>query len=183
MPDVKSMPSWVLLFRGINVGGNNLLPMKALVLILQNLGFDAVKTYIQSGNVVFRASKLPAKNIVSKIAAAIEKDFGFNPKILLLSAVDLHDIVAENPFVADAAEPKMLHCFFLSEAPGDPDVKGLDAILGEDEAYLLTERALYLHAPQGIGRSKFAQRAEKLIGVSSTARNWRTVSKIVEMTA
>ena len=182
-PDAESMQAWVLLFRGINVGGNNLLPMKALVSILQNLGFDDVNTYIQSGNVVFRASKSPAKNIVSKIAVAIERDFGFSPQITLLSVADLHGIVAKNPFVADAAEPKFLHCFFLSEVPGDPDVKGLDAILGKDEVYLLTEKALYLHAPQGIGRSKFAQRAEKLIGVSGTARNWRTVSKIVEMTA
>jgi len=175
------MQSWVLLFRGINVGGNNLLPMKSLVSILRKLGLDEVKTYIQSGNVVFRVSEPLAKDVVPNISAAIEKDFGFRPQILMLSATDLLAIVANNPFVADADEPKMLHCFFLSETPDDPDIMGLDAARGEDEAYLLTDSVLYLLAPQGIGRSKFAQRAEKLVGVPATARNWRTVGKIVEM--
>jgi len=177
------MQSWVLLFRGINVGGNNLLPMKSLVSILQNLGIDDVRTYIQSGNVVFRMSETPAKDTAAKISAAVEKDFGFRPHILMLSSADLRDIVAKNPFVAAADEPKMLHCFFLSETPGNPDLKGLDAARREDETYLLTDKALYLLAPQGIGRSKFAQRAEKLVGVPVTARNWRTVSKIAELTA
>ena len=177
------MKTCIALFRGINVGGKNLLPMKDLVRILEGLGLRDVRTYIQSGNVVFAAGTDIGPGLAAAIGAAVETAFGFMPAVLLLTLPELEAAIAENPFPEAVTDPKTLHVNFLAAAPGAPDLDGLEALRTDSERFDLTDRRFYLHAPDGIGRSKLAARAERLLGVPMTGRNWRTVCKLRELAA
>jgi uncharacterized protein (DUF1697 family) len=176
------MPVRIALFRGINVGGRNSLPMKALCTLLESLGCSDVKTYIQSGNVIFRHSTTDDVKLCRDIGATVENEFGFQPKVLLLTATELQQAVNDNPFADATAEPKTLHLWFLAEKVKNIDLASIESLKSESESFVLADRIFYLHAPDGIGRSKLAAGIEKLLGVATTARNWRTVSKILEMT-
>jgi uncharacterized protein (DUF1697 family) len=172
--------TWIGLFRGINVGGHNKVPMKDLVTLLCGLGLQRVRTYIQSGNVVFRGSGTAAA-LVEDIGAAVSRRFGFRPFLVLLDAKQLAQAAAANPFPAARARPQSLHLWFLERAPGSASLKPLEALRAASEKAALRGKVLYLYAPQGIGRSKFAARAESLLGVAGTARNWRTVTQLLAM--
>lgn len=175
------MNTYIALFRGINVGGNHILPMKDLRALLEELGADKVKTYIQSGNAVFQHESEKAPQLSSKISAAIKKNHGFEPRVLLLEAAEMAQAAAKNPFPEAEAEPKTLHLYFLADSPQKPDLEMLDSLKKENEQFKLVNKVFYLYAPDGIGRSKLAERAEKALGVAATARNWRTVGKIMAM--
>jgi len=175
------MKTYIALFRGINVGGNNILPMKDLAAILKNLGSQGVKTYIQSGNAVFQHQAEDASRLSVRIRTAISKSHGFEPQILLLDVTEMKQAIAANPFPQAEAEPKSLHLYFLTDPPENPDLKMLDRLKRDDEQYSLNNKVFYLHAPDGIGRSKLAAQVEKALGVAATARNWRTVGKIMAL--
>jgi len=173
------MKSYIALFRGINVGGKNVLPMKALKALLENLDLQNVKTYIQSGNVVFQSNEKNASWLSSKISAEIKKSHGFEPKVLLLDIEEMEKAIGSNPFPEAESEPKTLHLNFLASVPETPDLKALKSLKKENERFELKGNVFYLHAPDGVGRSKLAANAERLLGVAMTGRNWRTVSKIM----
>lgn len=175
------MVAWILLLRGINVGGKNVLPMKELVQDLEALDLRDIKTYIQSGNAVFRTSREDPGAMGSQIATRIEDRHGFRPDVLLLSADHLKSAIDANPYPQAGADPKTLHLFFLASEPAAPDIEALSAAKSPSEQFHLADRVLYLHAPEGIGRSRLAAKAEKLLGVAATARNWRTIQKLWEM--
>lgn len=173
----------IALLRGINVGGKNVLPMKELARILESLGLEDVRTYIQSGNVVFRTARKPAKALAATISAAIEERHGFAPRVLVLGRDELDAAMAANPFPAATAAPKSLHLSFLESVPRRPDTDAIEELCSSTEEWSLEGRVFYLHAPEGIGRSKLAARVESLLGVPATARNWRTVEKLAELAA
>jgi uncharacterized protein (DUF1697 family) len=175
------MRTLVALFRGINVGGRNSLPMRELVAVLENLGLQEVRTYIQSGNVVFQSKSGEPAELASSIGDAIAKSHGFKPEVMLLEVDELEAAVAANPFPEAESEPKSLHLYFLVSEPEHPDLEGLERVRRESERFQLEGKVLYLYAPQGIGRSKLAARVERSLGVAVTARNWRTVCKIEAM--
>ncbi len=173
------MEIYIGLFRGINVGGRNILPMADLNDLLTPLGLQNIKTYIQSGNVVFQYEKTDFEKLTNNIKSAILKIHGFSPEILILSLADFQDAISANPY--PKAEPKTLHFFFLAANPSNPALDKMDEIKINEEKYSLKGRVFYLYAPAGIGRSKLAARAEKILGVPTTARNWRTVNKILDL--
>ena len=175
------MYTWVALLRGINVGGKNILPMKELVQDLESLDLRDIQTYIQSGNVVFRSSSDVSPTLGDQITTLIENRHGFRPHILILSADQLKSAIDSNPYPEAEAEPKTLHLFFLGSVAVAPDIEALAKARLPSERFHLTDRVLYLYAPEGIGRSKVAAKAEKLLGVVVTGRNWRTVEKLWEM--
>ena len=175
------MTTYVALFRGINVGGNNILPMKVLSALLERIGLEEVMTYIQSGNVVFKTNTSNTVSLERRITEAVKTDCGFEPWVLLIEKKDFERAIDANPFPQATTEPKSLHFFFLSEIPNAPDIAGLDALRSKTENFLIVGPVLYLHAPDGVGRSKLAAKIERLLGVPTTARNWRTVSKIAEL--
>lgn len=172
------MSTWIVLLRGINVGGKNILPMNEFVRDLQALKLENIQTYIQSGNAIFRSSRKISPTLGTQIATQIERSHGFRPQVLLLSVDQLEEAIASNPFEEAEAEPKTLHLFFLASTPTAPDIKSLTEAKSSSERFHLTDHIFYLHAPDGTGRSKLAGRAEKLLGVAVTARNWRTVLKL-----
>jgi uncharacterized protein (DUF1697 family) len=175
------MSTWIALLRGINVVGNNVLPMKDLVRLFEREGCEGARSYIASGNVVFRSPKRVANTLPTRIAAAISRSRGFTPSVLVLSASELADSIAENPFPAAVENPKSLHLFFLAQTPTSPDLEALSRLATGREAFALKGRIFYLHTPDGFADSKIGSRAERLIGVDATARNWRTVTALNAM--
>jgi uncharacterized protein (DUF1697 family) len=175
------MKTYIALFRGVNVGGNNVLPMKELVALLENIGSQNVNSYIQSGNAVFQNEEENASLLSNRITAAIKKSHGFEPQIVLLELEEIERAVGSNPFPEAESEPKTLHVHFLSSIPKNPDLDTLESIKSARERFALKDGVFYLHAPDGIGRSKLASNAEKLLGVPMTGRNWRTVCKVMAM--
>lgn len=175
------MAVWIALFRGINVGGKNSLAMKDLKEILEASGYLAVKTYIQSGNVIFQSARSEALKLPERVGKAVSASHGFQPTAIVLSVTEVERAVAANPFPRAQLEPKSLHLYFLATSPRQPNLAGLDAAKTETESIAIVDNVFYLHAPDGIGRSKLAARVEKLLGVDATARNWRTVSKLLEL--
>lgn len=175
------MSRLIVLLRGINVGGRNRLRMAELVEILEGLGLEDVRTYIQSGNVVARSSEPPSSTLAAAIGGTIERSHGFRPRVLVLAADELEAAIASNPFPEGESRPKELHFFFLTSSPTEPHLDSLDEVKADTERFHLADRVLYLHAPEGIGRSKLAANVERILGVAATARNWRTVQKLREM--
>ncbi len=169
----KGADMQIVLLRGINVGGHNKLPMVELKDTLTELGATDVQTYIQSGNAVIQGDIAAVA-----ISDAIEKAKGFRPQVMVLPLQAFVHIVNACPFPTDNG--KALHVWFLSETPDFDTVKA-DALAIPSESYLVTDRAVYLHAPDGIGRSKLAAKIENLAGVPATARNWNTVCKLLAL--
>ncbi len=174
------MPLYIALFRGINVGGSNTLPMTELVEILTSLGGESIKTIVQSGNAVFRhAGDVPG--LADKISRAVEQRRGFTPQVLILTPEDLERAVSGNPFPHAVSDPSSLHLGFLAANPEQVDMDKLAKLKAESEQFLLTADVFYLFAPDGMGGSRLAVGVEKVLGVPMTDRNWKTVCKISEL--
>jgi uncharacterized protein (DUF1697 family) len=150
---------------------------------MDGLGLSGVRTYIQSGNIVFRAPRKPASALAADIAEAIDARFGVKPHTAVISAADFAACAAANPFPESEWEldGKALHLLFLDAAPPAVDRQRLDAVKRGSERWALIGAVFYLHAPQGFGTSKLAAQAEKILGVRATARNWRTVGALLKM--
>lgn len=168
------MKSCILLFRGINVGGNNLIPMKELKSILGSDGYENVKTYIQSGNVVLRLKSNPCK----RVGDLVETNYGFRPEILAFEKNEFENIIKANPYPSN--EGKKVHFFFCVKKP-KLNVSRIESYLANGEEYELKDNVFYLHAPTGIGRSKLVSNIESYLGTSCTGRNLNTVLKLKEM--
>ena len=175
------MNTYIALLRGINVGGRNKLPMKVWKQQLGTIGCQQVETYIQSGNAVFQHAIAAPNDLAIPIRSAIQTAYGFDARVLILSAQALKQAIAENPFPEAEDAPKTLHLYFLEKVSAQPNIEQMTEIKAASERFALKSRVFYLHAPDGIGRSKLAAKAEKLIGVAATARNWRTVTRLAEM--
>lgn len=175
------MNSFIALLRGINVGGRNALPMKQLVAICEELKAEDVRTYIQSGNVVFRHGSATGAELSRKIGTAIKNQFGLEPQVIVMTRHELESAMRHNPFPEAEGDPASLHLGFLSEPPITPDLAKLESLRVASERFELIGRVFYLHAPEGVGRSKLAASSERLLGVPMTDRNWRTVAKLREL--
>lgn len=175
------MQVWIALFRGINVGGHNRLPMPALRDLLQGLGFSGVQTYIQSGNAVLLGPPDDPVVLGQKITNAIEQHFGFAPKVWMIKSNAFDQIITENPYKDSVNEHKNIHVYFLAKPAENPDLAKLETLRAKDEMVCLKDSAFYLLAPSGIGRSKLAGNIDIILGVQTTARNWRSVLKIKAM--
>lgn len=175
------MATWIALLRGINVGGNNILPMAELRNDLESLKLTDVRTYIQSGNVVFEATGSTSSVLAESIGARVEQQHGFRPSVLILSREDLQAAIEANPFPQAASQPKTLHFFFLAEPPAAADLEAIDHAKSATEEYRLIDRVFYLHAPDGMARSKLGANVAKHLGVVTTARNYRTVERLMSM--
>ena len=153
--------------------------MASLKALYESLHFQNVRTYIQSGNIVFKAEENNRQLLAEKISRSIEKQFNFKPKVLLLEAAELDTAIKNNPFPTE--DGKTLHFSFLESIPESPDLGGLNALKADSEEFKLYNNVFYLYAPDGIGRSKLAMKIEKSLGVECTARNWNTVAKLLKM--
>ncbi|MFJ8047184.1 DUF1697 domain-containing protein [Streptomyces luteogriseus] len=177
--------TYAALLRGINVGGSRKVPMADLRTLLTGLGLDDVRTHLQSGQAVFASGHGDEESLAGEIARALEKRFGFGVDVIVRDHAYLRAIKDACPFPAAELEPKQLHVTYFS-APVTPDrFAEIDQGAYLPEEFRLGDRALYLYAPNGLGRSKLAEHLSKPRinkGVIATTRNWNTVVKLVEMT-
>jgi uncharacterized protein (DUF1697 family) len=172
------MKTWIALLRGINLGGRNRLAMKELGAMLEELGARKVRTYIQSGNAVFLWNGKDVSRLAQSLRAEIKQRRGFDAHVLLLELADLKKVIEQNPFREATADSTALHARFLAAVPESPDLRALENLKSNSEQFRLVGSVFYLYAPDGVGRSKLAARAERLLGVPMTDRNWRTVSAL-----
>jgi uncharacterized protein (DUF1697 family) len=182
------MPTYVALLRGINVGGRNRVPMADLRKTVTSLGHTDVATYIQSGNVVFTTDETDPSTLAAALEGAIAEAFDVSPRVVVLSRDELARVVDDNPY-RDEADPKRVHAIFLPGKPGRELVKGVEAAerkaaqKGSRDTARVLGRTVFLHTPDGYGRSELAAllAGGKQVGAIGTARNWATVRKLLAM--
>lgn len=174
------MSGLVALFSGINVGGNRIVKMAELKAFFEELGFTGVATYIQSGNVVFRAEGDVA-GLAARLEQAFEAQWGFRSRIMVRDGAWVERLVAENPYPEIAGDHTKLHAYALERAPTAEEVAALSVRCPGPERFVVKDDVLYLHAPEGLGKSKFAEILPRALKVPGTARNWRTVLTLLEM--
>lgn len=177
------MKIWIALFRAVNVGGKNKVTMVQLKSVFESVGCENVRTYIQSGNVVFSSNIRSKPKLQNVIADATESQFGFRPHVMLLSDTELQSAITSNPFPKATDDPKKLHFYFLQGQPNPADVSSLDQLASNSEQYQIHGNVFYLHAPDGVGTSKLASSVERRLKVPATARNFSTVHKLAAMIA
>jgi uncharacterized protein (DUF1697 family) len=172
----------VALLRGINVGGKHMLPMKQLAAMFGDAGCGDVQTYIQSGNVVFRATPALARRVPALIAEAVSNRFGFQTPVVTRTVEELRNIARHNPFPHASANPGTLFVAFLESRPGAAKVAKLDPERSPPDRFAVRGREVYLHCPNGIGRSKLTNEYfESRLATASTVRNWKTLLALIEM--
>ena len=175
------MKTWIALLRGINVVGRRKLLMKDLAAIFERAGFEYVRTYIQSGNVVFESARGSARTLAAGIGELILKKAGFRPHVIVLSVAELERAVRGNPFPQADADHKSLHLFFLSERPARPDLDSLARLKVGREGFELRGAVFYLYTPHGFPQCALHDKVERFLGVNATARNWRTANQLLAM--
>ena len=175
------MTVWIALLRAVNVGGHNILPMADLRESLAAAGLAGIKTYVQSGNLVFRSDR-PRHELGPMIADTIHAKFGFRPPVLILSMDEMDRARDGHTFAKAVAEPTTLHVFFMERPLPDATGAFLKSLAVPGEDYAFRGKLLWLYLPHGAGRSKLAQRVAAL-PLDITARNLRTVTALIELAA
>jgi uncharacterized protein (DUF1697 family) len=170
---------YLILFRG--VGGKTQLPVQALRAKLTAAGFENVATYINSGNAIVR-SRMSRKKVIATIAGLCRTHFDFDKAIFAPTLAEWDTLIARNPFAKAAAKtPKFVHAALLESPPKPEDIERVRACAVKGEALEVIEGVAYLHTPHGFGTCKMAEKFDKGIGVTNTARNWNTVLKLAEL--
>lgn len=172
----------VALLRGINVGGKNRLSMDDLVGVFVEEGCRDVRTYIQSGNVVFRAAPALVDRLALRVTERVRRRLGLRVPVVLRTARELAHVARGNPFLTADADTDALHVMFLADAPKKAAVAGLDAKRSPPDEFAVICREIYLRCPRGVARTKLTNAYfDARLATTSTMRNWRTVLKLVEL--
>jgi uncharacterized protein (DUF1697 family) len=175
------VPARVVLLRGINLGPSRRIAMPALRQAFTDAGFENVRTYVQSGNVVLSSDAEPGK-LAAACERLIKDTFGFDVPVIVRTREELAEVVKLNPLGELADNPKRYQVSFLAEAPDADVVRKLAELKADTEELIAVGRELYAWHPGGVARSKlWAALAGPKLGVSATARNWSTVTTLLAM--
>jgi uncharacterized protein (DUF1697 family) len=175
------MARYVVLLRGINLGPRNRIAMPALREALLEAGFDDVQTYVQSGNVILDGGA-SAADVAGKVEGLISKGFGLDIEVVVRTRAQLAKVVELNPLEKVAKNPKRYQVSFLSAKPSAAVMRKLEEAAAEEERVVLVGKEIYAWHPEGIGRSRlWTLLAGRGLGVTATARNWTTVTKLLEL--
>ena len=170
---------YLILFRG--VGGKTQLPVQSLREKLTELGFENVATYINSGNAIVR-SRQNQKQVMAKITELCRAQFAFEKAIFAPTLAEWNELIARNPFAKAATKsPISVHAALLENTPQAEDVERIRALAVKGEDFKVINGVAYIHTPNGFGTCKMAEKFDKWIGVTNTARNWNTVLKLAEL--
>jgi uncharacterized protein (DUF1697 family) len=173
---------YAVLLRGVNVGGNNKVPMARLRELAADLGYTDVATYVQSGNLVVSAKTNKPAEVERAVAKAIHDDLGLEIAVMVRDRDELAAALAANPFADIVENPAWMHISFLASQPEAAKLKALDRGEFEPERFEFGDRCMYLWYPGGSGRSKLAAAPwDRRLGVRGTARNVRTVATLLDM--
>ncbi|MCB9034740.1 MAG: DUF1697 domain-containing protein [Chitinophagales bacterium] len=178
------MQTYISILRGINVSGHRIIKMDALKKMCADLKFENIKTYIQSGNIVFQANEKTTQAISEILKTNIEKIFGFDVPVITLTQTELEKIVNSNPFLNDKSKDlAFFHITFLSEKPKTEYTELLKQINLKNDQFKIIDKALYLYCPDSYSNSKLTNSfIESKLKVTATTRNWKTVNQLLKMT-
>jgi uncharacterized protein (DUF1697 family) len=173
----------ISMLRGVNLLSHNRIKMDALRALYESLGFRDAQTYVVSGNVVFRTKARNLTALAKRIENAIERSFGFRPRVILRTTSDIKDVVARNPFrTRRGIEPSKLLVTFLESHPAAEALEQVLKIKADPEELHIDGREVYIYFPNGMGRSKLSWvTVEKKLKISGTGRNWNSVTKLLEI--
>jgi uncharacterized protein (DUF1697 family) len=174
------MPLYISILRGINVSGQKMIKMEELRKSYEKLGFKNVRSYIQSGNVLFESAKASLSSLEKKISAAIMKDFGFDVPVIVLEKTELLSILKNNPFKKE--DVAHLYVTILSEAPDKSDIEKISGLVSGKDEFKVKDRHIYLYVPGGYGNTKLSNTFfEKKLQRSATTRNWKTLNELIAL--
>ena len=176
------MAVYVAMLRGINVGGHKRIKMEQLRKSFEALGFEQVKTYIQSGNVVFNTAKLASAGLSKRIEASILGDFGHSVSVILRTLDEMGETIETNPFMKKRGiDQAKLHVMFLPESPVPSDLKQLERLTAAPDQSRCLGKEIYLYLPNGVAESLASNPLERRLLKRATMRNWRTVGNLYRM--
>ncbi len=177
------METYITLLRGINLGGRNSIKMDALRILLSELKFQNVETYIQSGNIVYQCKETKTDLLSKKIAVAIEKQFGFEVPVITMTLDELKQSVENSPFLNHKnKDVSFLHITFLAEVPQDILFKTIDGNKYLPDEIQLINKSVYLYCPNGYGNTKLHNAfLENKLKVTATTRNWKTCNELIQI--
>jgi uncharacterized protein (DUF1697 family) len=171
---------YVALLRGINLGSRNRIAMGPLRELVESLGYTDVKTHLQSGNVVFSGKRKAPTTVARDVERAIEGEFGLAVGVVVRTADELAEVVGKNPMGDREKDPAKLVVTFLSAAPAAGKVKAIDAERFAPDEFQVVGREIYQWLPRGVHPSKLTNDFwQQQLGVTATARNWNTVTKLL----
>lgn len=178
------MPLHLALLRGINVGGRSRVPMKELAVAMEAAGFENFSAYLQTGNVLFESDETDPYTLADHLQELIAERFGIATLVVMRTPEQLAQAASGHPFLNDEADFAKLHVMFLDREVDPEDVAALDPERSPGDRFTVDGRDIYLHYPTGAGRSKLTiGYFERHLGVTATARNWRTVLKLQSIMA
>jgi uncharacterized protein (DUF1697 family) len=177
------MPTYIAMLRGINVSGQKKMKMDRLRESFEALGFAQVRTYVQSGNVIFHATRSSLTDLSRKAEERIRSDFGFSVSVISRTSGEISKTIQGNPFLKKPGiDSSKLYVTFLSQVPMPAVLKKLDTWTAEPDEFRYCGREIYLYCPNGYGRTKLSNNAfERVLSVAATTRNWKTVNKLHEI--
>lgn len=173
---------YLALLRGINVGGKNKIAMSDLARIFSEAGCEGVRTYIQSGNVIFKADPAVVAEIPSRVTSEIASRHALKVPVVLRTAEQMGEIAKNNPFLAGGTPEDTLHVMFMAGAPEPDKIAALDSNRSLPDQFSVIGQEVYLYLPNGAGHTKLTtDYFDSRLGTTSTGRNWRTVLNLLEM--
>jgi uncharacterized protein (DUF1697 family) len=177
------MRTYISMLRGINVSGQKKIRMQDLRDLYASLGFSRVRSYVQSGNVIFESGLEDEEQLIERIEARIEAVYGFSVPVLLQGSRDFQRVLKSNPFLHEGkAELKSVYVVFLRHKISPKALEGLDNPNQSGDAFAVGEQEIFLDCPGGYGRTKFNNIFfERLLDTVATTRNWKTVNKLCEL--
>lgn len=177
------MKKYISILRGINVNGKNVIKMDELRKLFELLGFTDVRTYIQSGNVLFNSISSNKIKMISQIKASINRKFGYDVKGLIKTKDEIEKVINQNPFLKlDNVDIKKLYVTFLERIPEKEFIDSLIPNKNTNDVYKIIGTEIYLYCPGGYGKTIFSNTyIEKKLGLKATTRNWETVNKLLQL--
>lgn len=175
--------NYIILLRGINVSGKNKLKMADLRAMLEGMNFADVQTYIQSGNIIIESAETPNSTLEERVKTQIMDTFGYDVPVLALTVDELQDIFSNNPFLTKRNEDiTKLHVTILKQIADNERVDMIKYIKHKTDEFEIKDKLIYLFCPDGYGRTKFTNNFfESKLKVQATTRNWKTITKLVEL--
>jgi uncharacterized protein (DUF1697 family) len=172
----------IALLRGINVGRNKRIAMADLRTMLESLGYDAVRTHLQSGNAIFSARSGKDAMLEQQISAAIKATFGMDVAVIVRTAAELASVVDSNPFIARSVDTSELHATFLASAPPAAKIASVDRDACAPDEFAVGDRVIYMRLRNGVMGSRLPD-WDKVLGIRTTTRNWNTTTRLRELTS
>jgi len=176
------MKKFIALLRGINVSGQKKIKMSDLKLLFEDLGFENVKTYIQSGNVIFSSKEKSVKKLESKISLGIKNKYRFDVPVLVINPDEIEYVLKNNPFIKKKKATEKLYVTFLADIPSSEKIEKLETKNYSPEEYIIDGKFIFLFFPKGAGKAKLNNNLfENKLKLTATSRNWNTIKTLLEL--